>query len=209
MNNRTVVGFLGGPQGAGKGLTCDRIAEDHGSNIVILTMSGLLKHHRTSHGPHAELIARHMDVLHTLVPDDISIPIMEEGIESAIKKDHRYILCDGYPRNVTQARQVAGKLVGRSDIILVQVVLVTLDQVADNNAANRSRGADDSPPGRETRRKIYMEETVPAMKILTEGFGVPTLFLSSGVGDQYVRNAAMIAKLMLAVMGIERVEAML
>jgi adenylate kinase len=145
--------LLGAP-GSGKGTQGDRVAAELG--LPHLSSGAIL---RAEAGSGSELGRRLAPLLEggDLVPDELTDSVVGPVIAAA-EADGGYVL-DGYPRTVTQARQLDGV-----DLV---IHLALPDDVAGARLAARDEGrADDADPDVIARRlEVYHDETAPLLDL--------------------------------------------
>ncbi len=148
--------ILLGPPGAGKGTQAERICAQH--EILHLSTGDLL---RAAVAAETELgvDAKGFMDRGELVPDELVLSLLVERLESA--EARAGYLLDGFPRNVSQAKALAGKI---GDDAIEAVLHLKLD---DEEIVRRllSRGRkDDTEPVIRNRLKVYREETSPLIE---------------------------------------------
>lgn len=96
----SVIFVLGGP-GAGKGTQCAKLVNDHG--FVHLSAGDLLRAEQNRKGSkYGELIAQYIkDGL--IVPQEVTIALLEQAIKDSYKSGSKKFLVDGFPRKMDQA----------------------------------------------------------------------------------------------------------
>ena len=96
----SVIFVLGGP-GAGKGTQCAKLVENHG--VIHLSAGDLLRAEQNRTGSkYGELIAQYIrDGL--IVPQEVTIALLEQAITENHAKGAKKFLVDGFPRKMDQA----------------------------------------------------------------------------------------------------------
>jgi adenylate kinase len=146
-----------GPQGSGKGTQAKRIADEYG---VTHLATGDLYRAEVARGSELGKLVEPLLATGQLVPDEITIPIVQGKIEEA---EAGFVL-DGYPRNLTQAEALDSMLdeIGRPlDII---VLLELDDEIARARMLKRAElegRADDTPEAIDRRLATYHTQTEP------------------------------------------------
>ncbi|MCL1891727.1 MAG: nucleoside monophosphate kinase [Alphaproteobacteria bacterium] len=102
-----------------------------------------------------------------LVPDELTFKAI---IDMNLQYNGNYI-CDGVPRNISQAQWFEQRA---EDIVIIKLILP--EKIAWERAQKRKR-ADDTPQAFRRRMKIYNTQTKPAIKYLKEKY--PFLAISS------------------------------
>lgn len=124
--------LLLGKQGAGKGTQASLLAEHYG---VTHLATGEVLRAAARAGTHFGLEAkRYMDE-GELVPDDITVGVVEERFGDNGELEHGFVL-DGFPRTAAQAEELA-RILGDHDLDLVVALEVPTKVVLDRLAGRR------------------------------------------------------------------------
>jgi adenylate kinase len=146
-----------GPQGSGKGTQAKRIVEEYG--IPHLSTGDLYRAHIAQGTELGKLVAPLL-ASGRLVPDEITIPIVRDEIESA---ETGFVL-DGYPRNLAQAEALDAMLAEIERPLDIVLLLEIEDEVARERMRTRAQlegRVDDTPEVIERRLATYHEQTEP------------------------------------------------
>lgn len=96
----SVIFVLGGP-GSGKGTQCAKLVKDHG--FIHLSAGDLLRDEQKRKGSkHGELIAKCLRE-GTIVPQEVTLALLEQAIKENYNKGSTRFLIDGFPRKMDQA----------------------------------------------------------------------------------------------------------
>jgi adenylate kinase len=149
-----------GPQGAGKGTQAKNIAEQYG--VPHLATGDLYRAHVAAGSELGRLVQPLLQA-GTLVPDEITIPIVRSEIEQAAGG----FVLDGYPRNIAQA-EALDEMLEEIERPLSIVLLLELDDAVARErmlrrAATENR-ADDTPEVIDRRLATYHEQTEPVVE---------------------------------------------
>lgn len=165
-----IVVFLG-PPGSGKGTQAVLLAEKRG--LQHLSTGDLLREALKSGSLLGKKAASYMNE-GELVPDALVSGLVGERI---VENSGDYLL-DGYPRNVSQAKDLE-KIVAQAGQDLAAVILLDVPAVElVHRLAGRGR-TDDTPATVRQRLNVYLAETAPLIDFY-EAKGI--LFRVDGVG---------------------------
>lgn len=96
----SVIFVLGGP-GAGKGTQCAKLVEDY--QFVHLSAGDLLRAEQAREGSqYGELIDEYIRT-GQIVPQEITIALLENAMKDSVKQGKNKFLIDGFPRKMDQA----------------------------------------------------------------------------------------------------------
>lgn len=150
-----------GPQGSGKGTQATVIAAAHG--IPHVSTGDMFRGAIAAESP---LGLRVKEIVESggLVPDELTTELVQERL-SAPDASGGFVL-DGYPRNLGQARALAGWLddVGRS--LDAALFFELSDEIATERALGRAAATgrtDDTPEVIARRLELYHTETEPVI----------------------------------------------
>jgi UMP-CMP kinase len=95
-----VIFVLGGP-GSGKGTQCAKLVNEYG--CIHLSAGDLLRAEQQREGSkYGELIAKYIRE-GLIVPQEVTIALLEQAIKEEHKKGNKLFLIDGFPRKMDQA----------------------------------------------------------------------------------------------------------
>jgi adenylate kinase len=149
-----------GPQGAGKGTQAKKIAEQYG--IPHLATGDLYRAHIANGTELGQIVQPLLDA-GQLVPDEITIPIVRDEIESAAAG----FVLDGYPRNIAQAEALDAMLAEIERPLDIVLLLELDDEISRERLLDRARiegRADDTPDVIDRRLATYHSQTEPIVE---------------------------------------------
>ncbi|KAG0670360.1 bifunctional uridylate/adenylate kinase [Maudiozyma exigua] len=95
-----VVFVLGGP-GAGKGTQCSKLVQDH--DFVHLSAGDLLRAEQARDGSEVGALIKHYITEGLIVPQEITIQLLNNAIKESYGRGKHNFLIDGFPRKMDQA----------------------------------------------------------------------------------------------------------
>ncbi|ODV80899.1 UMP-CMP kinase [Suhomyces tanzawaensis NRRL Y-17324] len=155
----SVIYVLGGP-GAGKGTQCANLVKDHG--FIHLSAGDLLRAEQNRPGSkYGELIARYIKE-GTIVPQEVTLALLEQSIKHEYAKGFKKFLVDGFPRKMDQAISFEEQI-ARSSFTLFfecpeQVMLKRLLE-----RGKTSGRADDNIESIKKRFRTFVETSMPVV----------------------------------------------
>ena len=154
--------ILFGPPGSGKGTQAASMTVQYG--MTTIAPGDLLRNHVARGTPFKEKIEQYINHGH-LVPDELSIALVEEELQSCMVKGG--ILFDGFPRTLAQAEYLDGALPKWGQqidhVIFLDVPLPILEERIIKRGRISGR-LDDQDSKKVTRRmELYMESTLPVI----------------------------------------------
>ena len=154
--NKVIRLVIFGRQGAGKGTQCQRIVDHYG--VIHLSTGDMF---RAAQSAGTEMGRKVGPIMQAggLVPDDLTIGIVEERLSEPDVQAHGFVL-DGFPRTPGQAEALV-EMLGDDHLIAVINLDVPLDEVTARMRA-RARG-DDTDDGIAKRLALYEQQTVPTI----------------------------------------------
>lgn len=114
-----------GPQGSGKGTQADKLAEKY--KLRHVSLGDVLRDEVKRHGPYADIVKKCMDQ-GDLIPDKIN----DEIAKRVIERYKEYLILDGYPRSIHQAKFLLS--IAKVDVV---IVLDITDEVAIQRISKR------------------------------------------------------------------------
>ena len=144
-----------GPQGAGKGTQAKRIAEEY---EVPHIATGDLYRAAAAAGTELGTVVGPLLDAGTLVPDEITIPLIREEV---LKAGNGFVL-DGYPRNIAQAEALDELLDDIERTLSIVLLLQLDDSIARERLTKRGElegRADDRPDAIDRRLSDYHAQT--------------------------------------------------
>ncbi len=152
-----------GPQGSGKGTQGARIAEAFGIPVV---STGDVFRANVAGGTELGLQVQEIIDAGRLVPDELTGAVVRDRLSKEDAADG--FLLDGYPRNISQVRNLDEFLEGRNeslDAVLALVVPRDESMQRLRKRAQEQGRADDTEEAIAQRLAIYESETAPILGI--------------------------------------------
>ena len=152
-----------GPQGSGKGTQGARIAEAFGIPVV---STGDVFRANVAGGTELGLQVQEIIDAGRLVPDELTGAVVRDRLSKEDAADG--FLLDGYPRNISQVRNLDEFLEGRNESLdAVLALVVPRDEPMQRlrKRAQEQGRADDTEEAIAQRLAIYESETAPILGI--------------------------------------------
>ncbi|ODV96877.1 hypothetical protein PACTADRAFT_39710 [Pachysolen tannophilus NRRL Y-2460] len=156
----SVIFVLGGP-GSGKGTQCANLVKDYG--FVHLSAGDLLRAEQNNpNSKYGELIKTCIKE-GTIVPQEITINLLQQAMEKEVTKGNLRFLIDGFPRKMDQALTFENQIVKSSLVLFFQcpesVMLTRL--LKRGETSGRS---DDNVESIKKRFKTFVETSMPVVE---------------------------------------------
>ncbi len=152
--------ILFGPPGAGKGTQSEKLVNHF--NLLHISTGDLFRKHKKENTELGKLAQKYMDD-GVLVPDEVTIQMVDEEIENA--KDKTGIIFDGFPRTVAQAEALDQLLAKRDAPIRKMLALEVSHEVLKQRILERGKTSgrvDDQDEAKiQTRIQEYEDKTLP------------------------------------------------
>lgn len=182
--------LLIGPQGSGKGTQADLLAPKF--NLIKIATGDLFRSAMASGSQLGESVRRYYDQ-GELVPDDVTLSVVAERLDSIGEDGVAGAIFDGFPRNLAQAAGLDEALASRTlrvdhviELVVPEDVLVNRlsgrrvcskcgavyhtefqpprsENVCDVCGGELIQRADDTPDAIQRRLKLYSEQTAPLL----------------------------------------------
>ena len=152
--------ILCGAPGCGKGTQSEFIVEKYG--LTHLSTGDLMRHEVASGSELGQLIESYTSQ-GQLVPDDVTIQLLEKHIES-LPADTKGLIFDGYPRTLNQAVQLERLMKKRGDKTAILIdINVPEDEIIRRllERGKTSGRTDDNLDTIKKRLVVYHEQTRP------------------------------------------------
>lgn len=152
--------ILCGAPGSGKGTQSDFIVDKYG--LTHLSTGDLMRKEMTSGSELGQLLNSYISQGH-LVPDDVTMQLLEQHIDS-LPKDTKGLIFDGFPRTLNQAVQLERLMKKRGDKTAMLIdINVPEDEIIRRllERGKTSGRADDNLETIKERLKVYHEQTRP------------------------------------------------
>jgi len=152
--------ILCGAPGSGKGTQSDFIVSKYG--LTHLSTGDLMRKEMASGSELGQLLNSYISEGH-LVPDDVTLQLLEQYIDS-LPKDTKGLIFDGFPRTLNQAVQLERLMKKRGDKTAMLIdINVPEDEIIRRllERGKTSGRADDNLETIKERLKVYHEQTRP------------------------------------------------
>ena len=184
-----------GLPGAGKGTQVDKLCEQFSEVLHISTgqlLRGFVEATRDLTDEKGRAVAADIEncmATGDLVPDDVIIHVLEDCVEAA--PEDAVLLLDGFPRDLSQARELV-KLLGGPPMLSVMFEVGEEEMTRRILARNEGR-ADDNMEALSHRLASFKQETMPAVDHLeaTRFGGVEWVNGERGIDEIYKDFAAL------------------
>ncbi|MCQ2348620.1 MAG: adenylate kinase [Paludibacteraceae bacterium] len=152
--------ILCGAPGSGKGTQSDFIVDKYA--LTHLSTGDLMRKEMASGSELGQLLNSYISQGH-LVPDDVTLQLLEQYIDS-LPKDTKGLIFDGFPRTLNQAIQLERLMKKRGDKTAMLIdINVPEDEIIRRllERGKTSGRADDNLETIKERLKVYHEQTRP------------------------------------------------
>lgn len=152
--------ILCGAPGCGKGTQSEFIVEKYG--LTHLSTGDLMRHEVASGSELGQLIESYTSQ-GQLVPDDVTIQLLEKHIES-LPADTRGLIFDGFPRTLNQAVQLERLMKKRGDKTAILIDINVPEDEIIRRLLERGKTSGRTDDNLETIKKrlvVYHEQTRP------------------------------------------------
>lgn len=155
----SVVFILGGP-GSGKGTQCAKLVADHG--FVHLSAGDLLRAEQKREGSkYGELISECIKE-GTIVPQEVTVALLEQAIAENYKKGSTKFLVDGFPRKMDQALTFEDQIVkSRFTLFFECPEQVMLERLLERGKT--SGRTDDNIESIKKRFRTFVDTSMPVV----------------------------------------------
>lgn len=155
----SVIFVLGGP-GLGKGTQCAKLVKDKG--FVHLSAGDLLREEQQREGSkYGDLIAQCIKE-GTIVPQEVTVALLEQAIRNAHQDGKSRFLVDGFPRKMDQAHTFEDTIVRSAFTLFFECP----EQVMLNRLLERGKTSgrtDDNIESIKKRFKVFVETSMPVV----------------------------------------------
>lgn len=155
----SVIFVLGGP-GLGKGTQCGKLVQDKG--FVHLSAGDLLREEQKRDGSkYGDLIAQCIKD-GTIVPQEVTVALLEQAIQNGYKSGKNRFLVDGFPRKMDQAHTFEDTIVKSAFTIFFECPeQVMLQRLLERGKT--SGRTDDNIESIKKRFKVFIETSMPVV----------------------------------------------
>lgn len=155
----SVIFVLGGP-GSGKGTQCAKLVKDHG--FIHLSAGDLLRAEQQRKGSkHGELIDKCIRE-GTIVPQEVTLALLEQAIKENYAKGSTKYLIDGFPRKMDQALSFEEDIAESSFTLFFECPeLVMLERLLERGKT--SGRTDDNIESIKKRFTTFLQTSMPVV----------------------------------------------
>lgn len=155
----SVIFVLGGP-GSGKGTQCGKLVADHG--FVHLSAGDLLRAEQKREGSkYGELISECIKE-GTIVPQEVTVALLEQAIRENHKRGSNKFLVDGFPRKMDQAITFEEQIVKSKFTLFFECPeQVMLERLLERGKT--SGRTDDNIESIKKRFRVFVETSMPVV----------------------------------------------
>ncbi|CCK71430.1 bifunctional uridylate/adenylate kinase KNAG_0H00140 [Huiozyma naganishii CBS 8797] len=177
----SVIFVLGGP-GAGKGTQCDNLVRDY--HFVHLSAGDLLRAEQNRPDSEYGKLIKHYITEGLIVPQEITVKLLENAIRDNFKEGRTKFLVDGFPRKMDQA-------ITFEDVIVPSKFVLFFDcpeEVMEKRLLERGKTsgrADDNIESIKKRFKTFVETSMPVIEYFEEQNKVIKIKCDKSVEEVY------------------------
>lgn len=156
----SVIFVLGGP-GSGKGTQCAKLVKEKG--FVHLSAGDLLRAEQNREGSkYGELIAQYIKE-GTIVPQEVTVALLEQAIRENYNKGQKRFLVDGFPRKMDQAITFEEQIAKSAFTLFFECPEgVMLDRLLERGKT--SGRADDNIESIKKRFRTFVDTSMPVVE---------------------------------------------
>lgn len=177
----TVVFVLGGP-GAGKGTQCNKLVEDY--HFVHLSAGDLLRAEQNREGSQYGALINHYITEGLIVPQEITITLLKNAIQTNFEQGKDKFLVDGFPRKMDQAITFEEIIVPSKFVLFFDCPEdVMLERLMERGKT--SGRVDDNIESIKKRFKTFEDTSMPVINMFTEKNKVIKINCAQSVDDVY------------------------
>lgn len=156
----SVIFVLGGP-GSGKGTQCSKLVNDF--NFVHLSAGDLLRAEQAKEGSEYGELIKHYIKEGLIVPQEVTIMLLQNAITDAFKTGSKNFLIDGFPRKMDQAISFQNQVAkGKAVIYFECPEEIMLKRLL--NRGKTSGRADDNIESIQKRFRTFIDTSMPVVK---------------------------------------------
>lgn len=177
----SVIFVLGGP-GAGKGTQCANLVRDYG--FVHLSAGDLLRAEQSRHGSqYGQLIDDYIKA-GKIVPQEVTIGLLDRAIDDAYKQGKTRFLVDGFPRQMDQALTFEEQIVNSDFTLFFDCPEDVMEKRLLKRGGNSGR-ADDNIESIKKRFKTFVQTSMPVIHYFEKQGRVVRLDCNKSPEDVY------------------------
>lgn len=186
-NDVSVIFVLGGP-GAGKGTQCARLVRDYG--FVHLSAGDLLREEQNREGSQYGQLIKDYIKEGLIVPQEITVALLKNAIESNFENGRTKFLVDGFPRKMDQAITFEEQIVPSKFTLFFDCPeKVMLERLLERGKT--SGRSDDNIESIKKRFRTFIETSMPVVEMFEKQNKVVKVSCNQTVEEVYqqVKNA--------------------
>ncbi|KTA96740.1 Uridylate kinase [Nakaseomyces glabratus] len=156
----SVIFVLGGP-GAGKGTQCAKLVNDY--KFVHLSAGDLLRAEQNREGSEFGELIKHYIKEGLIVPQEITLSLLQKAIKENYEKNYTKFLVDGFPRKMDQALSFEKQIVPSKFTLFFECPeQVMLERLLERGKT--SGRADDNIESIKKRFRTFEETSMPVVR---------------------------------------------
>lgn len=155
-----VIFVLGGP-GAGKGTQCGKLVDDY--HFVHLSAGDLLRAEQAREGSEVGALIKHYITEGLIVPQEITIQLLNTAIRDSYREGKQNFLIDGFPRKMDQAVTFEDVIVPSKFVLFFDCPESTMLQRLLERGKTSGRD-DDNVESIKKRFKTFEETSMPVVE---------------------------------------------
>ncbi|SMN17689.1 similar to Saccharomyces cerevisiae YKL024C URA6 Uridylate kinase [Maudiozyma saulgeensis] len=185
-----VIFVLGGP-GAGKGTQCAKLVADH--DFVHLSAGDLLRAEQAREGSEVGALIKHYITEGLIVPQEITIQLLNTAIKENYSKGRQNFLIDGFPRKMDQAITFEEIVVPSRFVLFFDCPeSVMLERLLERGKT--SGRDDDNAESIKKRFKTFEETSMPVVEYFAKQDKVVKIVCDKSVNEVYAEVETAIEK---------------
>jgi adenylate kinase len=154
--------ILFGPPGSGKGTQAAKLRDKYA--LLHVSTGDIFRAHIKNNTPLGTEVKGYLDA-GKLVPDELTIRILEDHVATHLKPQHKGIIFDGFPRTIPQAEALDAMLTKKRMPVRKVLALNVDDDEVTRRIVNRGKSSGRSDDADETtvrnRLQVYKDQTFP------------------------------------------------
>ena len=153
---------LFGPPGSGKGTQATKLRDKYA--LLHVSTGDIFRAHLKNETPLGTEVKGYLDS-GQLVPDELTIRILEDYVDTNLKPQHKGIIFDGFPRTIPQAEALDHMLLKKRMPVKKVLALNVDDDEVTKRIINRGKSSGRTDDTDETtvrkRLQVYKDQTSP------------------------------------------------
>ena len=178
-----VIFVLGGP-GSGKGTQCSKIVKDY--NFAHLSAGDLLRAEQNREGSEYGDLIRSYIKSGQIVPQEITIALLKNAMQSEIDKGTNHFLIDGFPRKMDQALTFEETVVPSKFTLFFECPETVMLERLMSRGKTSGRD-DDNIDSIRKRFRVFIDQSMPVVNYFDNAGKVAKLQCDEPVDAVYAR----------------------